>query len=321
MADTPTTAPIRSEDVRKRRHWFVDLFTRLWKEKPLATLGGIIVLIMFLTGIFADFLAPYEFDKIFLSDRLDGPFDPDSKVTHILGADELGRDVFSRVVYGARVSMIVGVLGASLSVLVNMLIGIPSGFFGGKFDIIAQRFVDAFLCFPPLILYLTIMAVLGTGMVSVILVLGVSMGIGGSRIVRSAVIGIKENIYVEAARAIGVPTGRTLIKHILPNIMAPVLIVFTVGMGQMILAEATLSFLGFGIAPPTPSWGGMLSGTGRQYMLQAPHMALWPGLALSLVVYGINMFGDGLRDLLDPRLRGGLGRYGVKRKKLAEVSN
>lgn len=317
MAEVLTTAPIRSEDVRKRRHWLVDLLKRLVKEKPLATFGGVIVLIMFLTGVFANLLAPYGFNEIILADRLDPP-----SSVHVLGADNLGRDLLSRVIFGARISMIVGVAGAGLSVMVNMLIGIPSGFFGGKFDIIVQRFVDAFLCFPPLILYLTIMAILGTGILPVILVLGVSMGIGQSRIIRAAVIGIKENMYVEAARAIGVPTGRTLIKHILPNIMAPILVVFTVGMGRMILAEASLSFLGFGIAPPTPSWGGMLSGTGRTYMLQAPWMVLWPGLALSLVVYGINMLGDGVRDLLDPRLRGGLGRYGaVKRKKPAEASS
>jgi peptide/nickel transport system permease protein len=142
------------------------------------------------------------------------------------------------------------------------------------------------------------------------MVLGVSDGIRGSRVTRSAVIGIKQNVYFEAAKAIGVPTGRTLMKHVLPNIMAVVIIGFTAILGRMILAEATLSFLGFGIPPPTPSWGGMLSGTGRQYMLQAPWMCLWPGLALAVVVYGINMLGDAVRDILDPRLRGGLGRYG-----------
>jgi peptide/nickel transport system permease protein len=190
------------------------------------------------------------------------------------------------------------------------LIGIPSGFFGGKFDTVMQRFVDSFQCFPPLVLYLTIMAVLGPGLFQVIMVLGVSDGIRGSRVTRSAVIGIKQNVYFEAAKAIGVPTGRTLMKHVLPNIMAVVIIGFTAILGRMILAEATLSFLGFGIPPPTPSWGGMLSGTGRQYMLQAPWMCLWPGLALAVVVYGINMLGDAVRDILDPRLRGGLGRYG-----------
>jgi len=206
--------------------------------------------------------------------------------------------------------MIVGLAGASLEVLMAMVIGIVSGFFGGKIDIVTQRFVDTFMCFPPLFLYLTIMSVLGPGLLQVILVLGVIRGIRVSRVVRSAVIGIKENVYIEAARAIGAPGTRILTRHILPNIMAPIIIIFTLAMGQMILSESYLSFLGFGIPPPTPSWGGMLSGAGRVYMQMAPHLALWPGLALAIVVYGINMLGDAMRDILDPRLRGGLGRYG-----------
>jgi peptide/nickel transport system permease protein len=164
---------------------------------------------------------------------------------------------------------------------------------------------------------LTVIAVIGPGLVQVILVLGILGGIGGrTRVVRSAVMGIKENVYVEAARAVGATNWTILTRHILPNIMAPIIILFTIEMGSAILAEATLSFLGFGIPPPEPSWGGMLSGAGRRYMLLAPWIALWPGLALALVVYGMNMLGDGLRDILDPRLRGGLGRYGaVKRKR------
>lgn len=308
MAETETTqeqdgalgGPIQ---YRKKRPLLVDVVIRLIKEKPLGLVGGIIVLTLFLAGIFADLIAPYGFNEIILRDRLDGP-----SMQHLLGCDNLGRDLLSRVIFGARISMIVGLAGASLSVLVNMTIGIPSGFFGGKFDIIVQRFVDAFLCFPPLILYMTIMAVLGTGMGPVILVLGVTSGIGGSRVTRSAVIGIKENVYIQAAKAIGAPTRRTLLKHVLPNVLAPIIIIFTTMLGTMILAESTLSFLGFGIAPPTPSWGGMLST--RTYMLQAPWMMVWPGLALAIAVYGINMLGDAMRDLLDPRLRGGLGRYG-----------
>jgi peptide/nickel transport system permease protein len=166
------------------------------------------------------------------------------------------------------------------------------------------------------------MSILGPGLLQVVAVLGVLFGIGNSRVVRGAVIGIKENMYVEAARAIGCPSRKILTMHILPNIMAPIIILFTIGIGGVILTEASLSFLGFGIPPPQPSWGGMLSGQGREYMLQAPWMALWPGLALSIVVYGINMLGDAMRDLLDPRLRGGVGRYGnikVKSRKGPEV--
>jgi len=157
--------------------------------------------------------------------------------------------------------------------------------------------------------------------VQIIIVLGLLYGIGGSRIVRAAVIGIKENVYVDAARAIGCPTTKMFTRHILPNIMAPLIILFSTQVPTIIITEATLSFLGLGIPPPEPSWGGMLSGAGRSYMFLAPWMAIWPGLALSIVVYGINMFGDALRDLLDPRLRGGIGRYGVKKVKAAAIKS
>jgi len=308
-------------EVEPRRHsLLVDLVIRLVKEKPLATIGGVIVLVMFITGIFADLawlglpevgLAPYGINEPNLLASLKPP-----STQYILGTDLIGRDLFSRMIHGARVSMIVGLAGSGLCVLVAMIIGLVSGFFGGKFDIVVQRIVDAVMCFPPLFLYLTVMAIMGRGLLQVILVLGVSRGIRNSRVVRSAVIGIKENVYVEAATAIGAPNRRILFQHILPNIMAPIIIIFTISMGGMILSEATLSFLGFGIPPPTPSWGGMLSGQARTYMLMAPWLAVWPGLALSIAVYGINMLGDGVRDILDPRLRGGLGRYGrVKTKK------
>ena len=166
---------------------------------------------------------------------------------------------------------------------------------------------------------MVLITIIGPGIWQVIIVMGIGTGITGSRIIRSAVIGIKENVYVEAARAIGCPTTRILIRHILPNIMAPTIILFTTRVPNVILVEASLSFLGFGIPPPAPSWGGMLGGTGRDYMIQAPWMVMWPGLALASVVYGINMFGDAVRDILDPRLRGGVGRYGVRVKKEAAV--
>ena len=311
-------------EVEPRRHsLLVDLVIRLVKEKPLATIGGVIVLAMFITGIFADLawlglpevgLAPYGINEPNLLASLKPP-----STQYILGTDLIGRDLFSRMIHGARVSMIVGLAGSGLCVLVAMIIGLVSGFFGGKFDIVVQRIVDAVMCFPPLFLYLTVMAMLGRGLLQVILVLGVSRGIRNSRVVRSAVIGIKENVYVEAATAIGAPNRRILFQHILPNIMAPIIIIFTISMGGMILSEATLSFLGFGIPPPIPSWGGMLSGQARTYMLMAPWLAVWPGLALSIAVYGINMLGDGVRDILDPRLRGGLGRYGRAKTKKRQV--
>jgi len=310
MDERTTEISIEAEE-RKSRPLLIDLFVRLVREKPLGTVGGIIVLIMLLTGIFADLLAPYGFTEMSLFDRLSPP-----SGEFILGTDHIGRDLLSRIIYGARISMYVGLGGTALCTLVATLIGLVSGYFGGKIDMTTQRFVDAFMCFPGLFIYLTVMALLGPGIWQVIMVLGVVRGIHQSRIIRGAVIGIKENVYVEAARAVGCSGVRILYKHILPNIMAPVITILAVSCGYMILGEATLSFLGFGIPPPTPSWGGMLSGAGRRYMLLAPWMALWPGLALAIAVYGLNMLGDAVRDILDPRLRGGLGRYGgVKAKR------
>jgi peptide/nickel transport system permease protein len=295
----------------KRRGMVADVIIRLVKEKPLGLVGGILVLVMFFAGIFANFIAPYGYNEQVLQDRLSPP-----SASHLLGTDNLGRDMLSRIIYGARVSMIVGLGGAAISLVVAFLVGGLSGYFGGKFDILFQRVVDAIQCFPSLILYLVILAIIGQGIVPVIIVLGVTTGFMASRTIRSAVMGIKENMYVQAAEAIGTRTRNIILRHILPNIMPVILVGFTLTVGSMILSEAMLSFLGFGIPPPTPSWGGMLQGSGRRYMLQAPWMAVWPGLALALAVYGINMLGDALRDLWDPRLRGGLGRYGrVKIKK------
>ncbi|MFC1987902.1 ABC transporter permease [Chloroflexota bacterium] len=300
----------------KRHSFLVDLVIRLIREKPLGTVGGIIVLIMFIVGIFADFLAPYGYNVINLADRLDAP-----SARYLLGTDNLGRDLLSRIIYGARISMMVGLFSAAIEASMATLIGTVSGFFGGKTDLIIQRVVDAWMTLPGLVIYMTIMSIVGPGLLQVILVLGLSGSIKSSRVLRSAVIGIKENIYVEAGKAIGATSRRILTRYILPNIMAPVIIIFTINVGKNILSEATLSFLGFGIPPPVPSWGGMLSGSGRQYMLQAPWMALWPGLALATAVYGINMLGDAVRDLLDPRLRGGLGRYGgLSQGKLQKIA-
>ncbi len=308
MADQVQQVTIAVARERKKRSLAVDLLIRLVKEKPLGTVGGVIVLVLFLVGIFADILAPYGYKELHLADALTGP-----STTYLLGTDELGRDLLSRIIYGARISMYVGLGATTLATVIATIIGTISGFFGGKIDLVVQRLVDAWMCFPPLFLILSIMVILGPGLVQVILVLGLLTGITSSRVVRSAVMGIKENIYVEAARAIGAPAPRLLTRHILPNIAAPIIIIYTVGMGGMIISEATLSFLGFGVPPPFPSWGGMLSGAGRQFMLQAPWMITWPGLALSIVVYGINMLGDAVRDILDPRLRGNVGRYRMVR--------
>ncbi len=295
---------------RKKRSAVVDFLIRLVKEKPLGTVGGVITLLLLFTGIFADFLAPYGMNEIHTGERLVAP-----STKFWLGTDNIGRDMLSRIIYGARISVIVGLAGSTLSSIISTVIGMLCGWFGGKFDLIVQRFVDAFMAFPGLVMLMVLMSVIGPGLWQVIIVLGLRDGIICTRIIRGATMSVKENMYAQAAIAIGASTPRILIRHILPNIMAPIIIMFTVTVPELIVIEASLSFLGFGIPPPTPSWGGMLSGRGRSYMFQAPWMAIWPGLALTIAVYGINMFGDALRDLLDPRLRGGVGRYGVKKMK------
>jgi peptide/nickel transport system permease protein len=259
-------APVAVQ-THKRRPLLVDLIARMVREKPLGTVGGAIVLLLLLTGILADVVAPYGESEIMLLDRLQG-----YSGTHLLGTDHLGRDMLSRIIFGARVSVVVGLGVATLSSVISLIIGMISGYLGGKADLTIQRFVDAWQCFPGLFIILTVMAVVGAGLTQVVIVLGMMYGISGSRTVRSAVIAIKGNVYVEAARALGSPTRLVLIRHILPNIMAPVIIVFTTRMGAAILTEATISFLGYGIPPPTPSWGGMLSGDGRRFMQKAP----WP---------------------------------------------
>jgi len=299
---------------RKRHFWLVGFLIRLVKEKPLGTLGLVITLLLLLTGIFADLIAPYGMNETWAGDPLSPP-----SAQFWFGTDSVGRDVFSRVVFGARISVIVGLTGSALSTIVSTIIGVASGYIGGKLDLIVQRFVDAVYCFPGLILLMVLSSIVGAGLWSIIIILGLIYGIPGSRILRGAVIGIKENVYVAAAVAIGASPPRVITRHILPNVMPIMILLFTVRVPAMVMTEASLSFLGFGIPPPTPSWGGMLSGVGRSYMFQAPWMALWPGVALATVVYGINMFGDAVRDLLDPRLRGGVGRYGVRVKKEATI--
>ena len=286
----------------KRRSRLADFFIRLVKEKPLGTASGIIILIWILVAIFADVLTPYPPDEIHLADRLQG-----SSAQYLLGTDHIGRDFLSRLILGGRLSILIGLSITALSTVISTLIGGTSGFLGGKFDIIVQRVVDAWIVIPGLLILITIMSIVGRGIPQIIVVLGISGGIGGGRLIRSAVIGIKENDYFLAARAIGSPGTATLMRHVLPNIMPVVIIIFSITVGGVILSLASLSFLGFGLPPGSLDWGSLLSGEGRLYIEQAPWLALWPGLCLTIVVYCLNMFGDAMRDLLDPRLRGGEG--------------
>jgi peptide/nickel transport system permease protein len=273
--------------------------TRLVREKPLGTVGGVICVVFLFCGLFADLLAPYGMNQIMPINRFKPP-----SLQFPFGTDNLGRDILSRVLYGAQLSVIIGLAAAGLATAISILIGITTGYLGGKFDMLVQRFVDAWMSFPDLVILIVVVSVVGPGMVQVIVILGLLYGIGGSRIIRSAVISVRENSYVHAAQSIGAGTPRILWRHILPNVMAPVIVLFTTRVGAVILTESALSFLGLGVPPPAPTWGGMLSGSARSYMYLAPWLALAPGICLTLVVYGINVFGDAIRDLLDPRMRG-----------------
>jgi peptide/nickel transport system permease protein len=296
---------------KKRRNFFADLVFRMITEKPLGTAGLIITVVFLATAIFANYLAPYAPNQLHGLNALKGP-----SLQFWLGTDNLGRDLLSRIIFGARVSVIVGLGASVVASVVEITVGVLAGYIGGTFDLVVQRFVDAVMCFPGLILMMVIISLVGAGIMQTILVLGITWGITGSRLIRSATMSIKENMYVQAAISVGSSTPNIIFDHIIPNIMAPIIVQFTTRIPAIILTEASLSFLGFGIPPPAVSWGAMLSGSARTYMRKDPWMAFWPGLALSLVVYGVSMFGDALRDLLDPRLRGGIGRYGtnVKRK-------
>lgn len=272
---------------------------RLLLDKPLGAAGGVLLLLFVFVGLFAPWIAPYGYNEIAPLDRLKPP-----SWQNWFGTDNLGRDVLSRCIHGAQLSVIIGCTAAALATVVSALIGIVSGYFGGKFDLFVQRFVDAWMSFPDLIILIVVVSVVGPGMPQIIVTLGLLLGIGGSRIVRSAVIGVREHMYVHAAQSIGSSSMRILWRHILPNVMPPIIVLFTTRVGTVILAESGLAFLGLGVPPPAPTWGAMLSGSGRTYMFQGPWLALAPGLCLTLVVYATNVFGDALRDLLDPRMRG-----------------
>lgn len=284
---------------RREHGAFVDFVLRLVREKPLGAVGAAVVFLFLLCGVFAAWLAPYGFNEISPVNRMKAP-----SLAFPLGTDYLGRDQLSRLLYGAQLSVIIGFSAAALATIVSILIGIVSGYAGGRTDMLIQRFVDAWQSFPGLVILIVAVAVLGPGMPQVIGVLALLFGIAGSRIVRGAVVSVREHAYIHAAQSIGASTRRILWRHVLPNVMPVVIVLFTSRVGATILAEAGLSFLGLGVPPPAPTWGGMLSGSSRTYMYQGPWLALAPGLALTIVVYAVNVFGDALRDLLDPRMRG-----------------
>jgi peptide/nickel transport system permease protein len=271
----------------------------LMKRKPLGAAAASIILLIVFTAIFADVLAPY--DPLFTHPeiRLAPP-----SWQHPFGTDDIGRDVCSRIIYGARISLWVGLLAVGIGTVAGTIIGLICGYWEGRVDLVLQRFMDALMAIPGLILALAIVSVLTPNTTNAMLAIAVVIIPGNSRIVRGAVLSAKQNPYVEAARALGCGHLRLIVSHILPNVTAPILIIVSIWLGNAIFIEASLSFLGLGTQPPQPSWGSMLSSTGRAFMEQAPWLAIFPGLAISLAVLGFNLFGDTLRDVWDPKLRG-----------------
>ena len=270
------------------------------KRQPLGALGALVAIVLILVALFAPLIATHDPRETNVGEfKFAGPG------TELwLGGDQLGRDVFSRLVYGARISLLVGILSVVFGVTVGFAIGIVSAYFGGKTDLYVQRIMDAMIAFPALILALAIMAVLGPSIQNVIIALTVVFIPGAARTVRSEALRIKEMDYVLAARSVGAPDWRIMLRHIAPNCFAMYIVLATVSLGWAIIVEASLSFLGAGIPPDIPSWGGMLSGATQQYVEVGPWLAVFPGLAIAIVVFAWNLLGDALRDVLDPRLRG-----------------
>jgi peptide/nickel transport system permease protein len=268
------------------------------RQRPLGAIGAAVVLLNIVVAIFANVLAPYDPLATDYGAMLAAP-----SRSHWLGTDAFGRDVLSRIIYGSRTAMLVGFSCAFFGATVGAVIGVASAYFGGKVDLVIQRVMDIFLSFPLIILALAVVAMLGTGLQNVIAAITVPMIPRAALVARSSALAIREMPYVDAARAAGFNHVRIILRHMSPNVMAPYLIMLTAFLGQAILLEASLSFLGLGVSEPTAAWGLMLRGAAVQFAESAPWMAIFPGLAISLAVFAFNLFGDSLRDALDPRLR------------------
>jgi peptide/nickel transport system permease protein len=271
---------------------------RFIRKKPLGAAGGIIVLLLVFTAIFAEFLAPKDPTRTNPSQTLAFP-----DQTFWLGTDNLGRDVYSRIVHGARLSLMVGLGSTLLGSAIGGVVGLLSGYFGGKTDLIAQRVLDIMQGLPLLVLAMVMSAALGPSIGNVILAISVPLIPRAARIIRASTLSIREMAYVEAARALGIKSSRVAFRHILPNTLGPFIVLTTAQLGSAILVEASLSFLGMGIPEPYPSWGRMLSVSAAEYAQKAPWLVVFPGMAISLAVFGFNLLGDALRDALDPKLR------------------
>ncbi len=279
---------------------------RFVRKKPLGAFGGIVVVILVLVAISAPVIAPYgplaNNQAVALKSPslagIDGTF------PHLAGTDQFGRDVFSRIVYGAQTSLYIGVLVTIVSTVPALMLGVASAYFGGWIDYLLQRFVDTVQAIPYLILLIAIMVVLGPSFINVVFALSFRRAVTESRVLRGSTMGLMNQTYIEAARAMGATDLRIMARHIVPNLVPLLIVLSSTAFAGVILSEASLSFLGYGVPPPRPSWGGMLAADGRAFMYAAPWMLIAPTVALAIVVFGVNMFGDALRDVLDPRLRG-----------------
>lgn len=269
---------------------------RSYKRSKTALVGGCLVLIYVIFAIFAPYIAPHDPIQPDMLARLDGP-----SLEHPLGLDGYGRDVLSRIIFGSRASLLVGLSSIAIAAIIGVIYGGLSAYLGGNVDMITMRFVDMVMCFPSVLLALVIVAILGAHVMNIILAIGFTRFPRFARIMRGAVLSVKEEDYVEAARATGATDARIITKHIFPNCASSLLVVGTLNIATAILVAAGLAFLGMGLQPPTPEWGAMVSG-GRRYMLVAPHVAFFPGMAIMFAVMGFNMLGDGLRDALDPKM-------------------
>ena len=268
--------------------------------RPLPVVGLVIIVVLVLTAIFAPLIAPYDPYEMDILNKLQPP-----SRDHLLGTDSLGRDTLSRIIYGSQTSLIVGISVIVISFAIGIPLGLLAAYFGRAWQLIIMRLIDALMAFPMLLLALLVASLLGGGMKNVIIALGIGMIAAPCRMMYGVAMSIKQNEYVLAARAMGMKNNRVMLEQILPNAFPPLLVMMTIGLGVTILAEASLSFLGIGITPPTPAWGGLVN-DGYKFLLTSPVLAISPGIAIMLVVFAFNMVGDGLRDALDPRLRGTL---------------
>ena len=282
----------------RKRGWLSSVWS-FSKRKPLGAIGAVTLLVFIIVAIFAPLLARNDPNYQFRSDRLESP-----STDYWFGTDSLGRDIYSRVIYGARISMYVGVVATAVGTGIGLMLGLGSSYFGGAIDNFLQRMMDIMFAFPSLVLALALVAALGGSVNNVMIAIAVPLIPGTTRLVRSSGLAVKGTPYMDAAVAIGSSPWRIVFRHMLPNSLAPFIVYATAFLGAAILIEASLSFLGLGVKPPAPSWGRDLSGEAVRYFEIAPWMAIFPGFAISMAVFGINLFGDALRDVLDPKLRG-----------------